>query len=195
MPLLHIINAKIKKSTFENEITAALEKATAMSNIPVVNSIASGLSDDSIGIGVWLDNTDDLETFAASEEHLVFIMQGLAPIIESLWSAAIDCNDSIPSKDIDLIFWLYAFLDHEGIFEWEIQKMLNDIAHLPGRSWEVITIEERDHFRAGGIVLINKNEYEIFSKKLEEAKSNWGNLVNSLTEEFYTQDTLVSISD
>ena len=89
MPLLHIINAKIKKSTFENEITAALEKATAMSNIPVVNSIASGFSDDSIGIGVWVDNTNDLETFAASEEHLVFIMQGLAPIIETLYLSKI----------------------------------------------------------------------------------------------------------
>ena len=165
-----------------------------MNNISVVNAIASGTSNRSIGIGVWLDNTDDLETFAASEEHLVFIMQGLAPIIESLWSAAIDCNDSLPNKENDFIFWLYAFLDHEGVFEWEIQKMLNDIAHLPGRSWEGVTIEERDRFRAGGIVLINKDEYEIFSKKLKNAKSDWGNLVNSLTEEFYQKGTLVSAS-
>lgn len=194
MPLLHIINAKLKNSSSENEVLAALEKATAMNNISVVNAIASGTSNRSIGIGVWLDNTDDLETFAASEEHLVFIMQGLAPIIESLWSAAIDCNDSLPNKENDFIFWLYAFLDHEGVFEWEIQKMLNDIAHLPGRSWEGVTIEERDRFRAGGIVLINKDEYEIFSKKLKNAKSDWGNLVNSLTEEFYQKGTLVSAS-
>ena len=194
MPLLHIINAKLKNSSSENEVLAALEKATAMNNISVVNAIASGTSNRSIGIGVWLDNTDDLETFAASEEHLVFIMQGLAPIIESLWSAAIDCNDSLPNKENDFIFWLYAFLDHEGVFEWEIQKMLNDIAHLPGRSWEGVTIEEGDRFRAGGIVLINKDEYEIFSKKLKNAKSDWGNLVNSLTEEFYQKGTLVSAS-
>jgi len=192
LPLLHIINAKLKSSSSENEVLAALEKATAMNNIPVVNAIASGISNRSIGIGVWLDNTDDLETFAASEEHLIFIMQGLAPIIESLWSAAIDCNDSLPNKENDFIFWLYAFLDHEGVFEWEIQKMLNDISHLPGRSWEGVTVEERDRFRAGGIVLINKDEYEVFSKKLKNAKSDWGNLVNSLTEEFYQKDTLVS---
>ena len=94
-----------------------------------------------------------------------------------------------------IFFTNYTFSQEENKDSVEIQKMLNDIAHLPGRSWEGITIEERDHFRAGGIVLINKNEYEIFSKKLEEAKSYWGDLVNSLTEEFYTQDTLVSISD
>ena len=193
MPLLHIINAKIKKSTFENEIFAALEKATAMSNISVVNAITSGLSDGSIGVGIWLDNTDDLETFAASEEHLVFIMQGLAPIIESLWSAAIDCNDSLPNRDKDFVFWLYAFPDHEGVFEWEIQKILNDIANLPGQSWTGTTIEERDHFRAGGIVLINKNEYENFAKKLKNSKSDWGALANSLTEEFYKNNTIISI--
>ena len=163
MPLLHIINAKLKNTSSENEIFAALEKATAMSNISVVNAITSGLSDGSIGVGIWLENTDDLETFAASEEHLVFIMQGLAPIIESLWSAAIDCKDSLPNRDKDFVFWLYAFPDHEGVFEWEIQKILNDIANLPGQSWTGTTIEERDHFRAGGIVLINKNEYENFA--------------------------------
>ncbi len=193
MPLLHIINAKLKKSITENAKFAALEKATNMSNISVVNATVSGFSEQSIGVGVWLNNTDDLETFAASEEHLVFIMQGLAPIIDSLWSAAIDCSDLLPRENNDFLFWLYAFPDHEGVFEWEIQKMLNDISLLPGESWDGITIEERDRFRAGGIVIINKSEYEIFSKKLEDCKSAWKDRVESLTEEFYQNNTYMTV--
>ena len=183
MPLLHIVTAELRDDAPPEAVQQALAYAHGLAAAPGVRAIRCGRSEAQLLAAVWLDDAEALEPFAASTEHMNFIMRGLATVIRGMWSASVATQGSPPPDTAPTAFaalWLFAVPEFEGVFEWEVRRLLDDIEALPGSAWAGPTIEERERYRAGGAVLLTEAEFGPFQEALSAARSGWGNLADRL---------------
>ena len=161
MSVVHIITATLQSASDQHEINRAWDAATTLSESREVIACHVGRSTNHLVTAVWLSNQDSLETFAASEPHMKFVMGSLALIIEGMWSVSISVEREPPHSTPEAI-WAFAIPEIDGVFEWQIERQIDAVNNLPGESWAGRTIEEREQYRAGGVILLNGGEVDTF---------------------------------
>jgi hypothetical protein len=179
--LLHLVAAELRDDVLAEDVQRALAYAHALAAGEGVRAVCYGRSETHLLAAVWLDDVKALEPFAASEEHMTFIMRGLATVIRSMWSASVATEGPPPTESFAAL-WLFAVPEFEGVFEWEVRKFLEDIEMLPGTCWAGPTVEERERYRAGGAVLLTATEINSFQDSLATATTGWGSLANRLQQ-------------
>jgi len=86
-----------------------------------------------------------------------FVMQGLAPVISGMWSTAIE-SGTAPATDAGSLLWAFALPDQEGIYEWQVREFLDEVATIARGTLVGRTIEERERYRAGGLVALDGDD-------------------------------------
>jgi hypothetical protein len=179
MPIVHVICATLKPDAAEDAVAHAMDLGRALPAALGVQHSILGRSADRLVAVTWLEGREALEPFAASPVHMAFIMRGLAPCIAGMWSAAVE-SEAAPPASVDAM-WVFALRSVETLFEWQVRDLLASVAALPGMAAVGATVEERERYRAGGVVCL-ADDADAFDAALASARGTWGALAESLVE-------------
>lgn len=168
MPVVHTLAARLRPEADRALLEGATSAAQELRSAPGVVATRVGCSDSHLVAAAWLPDPGALEPFAASPPHMNFVMRGLAPLIEGMWSISVDTDRDAPAAGAASICAL-ALPEAPGIFEWQVRRQLEAIDALPGIAWLGPTVEERERYRAGGVVLLDSAAAESFADQLDAA--------------------------
>ena len=180
MPIVHVICATLKPDASEEAVAHAIDLGRQLLNADGVRHAILARSADQLVAVTWLEGRDALEPFAASPVHMSFIMRGLAPCIAGMWSAAVESEVAPPESTATL--WVFALRSVDTLFEWQVRDLLASIATLPGAAAVGVTVEERERYRAGGVVCLDGDSASTFDAALASTRDTWGALAESLVE-------------
>ena len=178
--LVHIVVAAFRADAAADAVAHATERARALRTAPDVIEVIIGRSEERLVVATWLPGREALDAFAASGEHMSFVMQGLAPAIRGMWSAAVE-TEGAPPASRPARLWAFALPEREGVYEWQVRDLLDDIATLPGAAAGGPTVEERERFRAGGVVTLAADDAS-FEARLEVLRAHWLEVVGPIEE-------------
>jgi hypothetical protein len=178
--LIHIVAATFREDAPRDGVAAAISRASALRSAPGVLEVVIGCSDEQLVVVTWLAGREELEEFAASREHMSFVMQGLAPVIRGMWSAAVETDTSPPSTAPSAL-WAFAVPEREGVYEWQVRELLDEVDALPGTAATGQTVEERERFRAGGVVAPPVADGD-FQAQLAAMRRRWLEVVGAIEE-------------
>ena len=176
--LLHIVAAGLRSAVDGGAIMRAVDLAHGLHDAEGAQSVHVGRSDTHLVVATWLEGRAQLEPFAASAPHMAFVMRGLAAVTDGMWSAAVE-TDAAPPPAADAL-WAFALRGSDGVYEWQVQDLLAGIERLPGIAACGPTFEERDRYRAAGVVSLAAAETAAFENALAEARETWAELAASL---------------
>lgn len=178
--MVHIVAARFPEGASQDGVDLATSHARELRDAPGVLEVVIGRSDDRIVVATWLAGREALEGFAASRPHMSFIMQGLAPVIRGMWSAAVE-TDAPPPSTRPIALWAFALPEREGVYEWQVRQFLDEVATLPGTAATGQTAEERERFRAGGVVALTAEDAD-FDARLDSIRPEWLAVVGTIEE-------------
>ncbi len=161
MSVVHVIAAALRPNGDPEAVGHASRAALALAGAPGVSASHAGRSPTHLVAAVWLIDAVALEPFAASPAHMNFVMRGLAPVISGMWSVSATVERAAP-RSVPAGLWAFALPGADGVFEWQVQRQLELIRESPGEAWVGPTVEERERYRAGGVVLLGAEEFERF---------------------------------
>lgn len=162
--LLHIVTATLRADAPAAALADAEARARALASAPGVERVLLGRTAERLVVASWLSSREHLEAFAASPEHMAFVMRGLAPVIAGMWSAAVEA-DSTPSSPAEHM-WAFAIPERPGVYEWQVREFLEALRAGSGRASAGDTVEERERFRAAGVVTLAESEAREFESQL-----------------------------
>lgn len=184
--LLHLVVAALRPDASDADRDRATSLARDLAAIDGVQACVVGRSDTALTAAVWIDRRDRIEGFAAAPEHMRFVIEGVAQATNGMWSAsiALDAGDAPAAGSVSAL-WAFALPAEPPAFEWEAQELLSAIGTLAGGDGAVgvfagPTVEEREQFRAGGVVLATGGDAEALSGRIEAAQGVWGPLADRL---------------
>ena len=169
---LHIVAGQLRPEASAGPIQQAEDAGRDLSRAPGVEAVVVGRTEDRLVVATWLEGRDALEAFAASREHMSFVKQGLAPVISGMWSAAIEADSKLPPADTATL-WVWALPARDGVYEWQVQDLLAAVGALPGVATAGPTVEERERFRAGGVVCVPADALTAFEERVALARREW----------------------
>lgn len=181
--LVHIVTATFREEAPQDGVALATSHARDLRGAPGVIEVLIGRSEERLVVATWLAGREALEEFAASRAHMSFIMQGLAPVIRGMWSAAVETDTPPPSTAPDAL-WAFALPEREGVYEWQVRQLLDEIEALSGAAATGPTVEERERFRAGGVVTLEAAGANDFEARLEAVRAGWADVVGTVEEAF-----------
>ncbi len=184
--VVHVICATLRPDAPPEAVDEAFERARTLSDAPGVLRTVAGRGEDALVTATWVADRDALEAFAASPEHMGFVMRGLAPCISGMWSAAVEADGAPPAEAAAL--WVFAVRDADSVFEWQIRDLLASLGSLPGQLAAGPTFEERDRYRAGGVVAVPADAVAAFPAALDAARTHWGDLGEHVVGAFATAE-------
>jgi hypothetical protein len=177
-----VVCATVRPDASPDAVAHALDLARAMDAAPGARRVLCGADGGTVVAATWLDGREALEPFAASPPHMAFVMRGLAPCIRGMWSAGVETDAPPPPSPAAL--WAFAVRDSETLYEWQVRDLVQAIEALPGRAAAGPTFEERDRYRAGGVVALAADEVGPFQATLVTARAAWGEVAGLLVEGF-----------
>jgi hypothetical protein len=181
--VVHVIAATLRADADESLVDTALERARALNTAPGARRVVLARSEQALLAAIWLDDRAALEPFAASPEHMAFVMRGLAPCIAGMWSAAVEAAAPPPSKDEPFeALWVFAVRTSDTAFEWQVRDVLHSLDPLPATVAAGPTFEERDRYRAGGVACIPAGGSEAFRAGLDAARGAWCDMAADIVE-------------
>lgn len=180
--VLHVVVASLRTDAPAEAVTRAVDAARALAGAPGVQAVVVGRSDAQIVVATWLGGRESLEAFAASLPHMAFVMRGLAPVISGMWSAAVEAETPPPAAGEPAALWAFALPETAGVYEWQVRDLLTRIEALPGTASVGPTVEERERYRAGGVLCVSAAERTQFAVRLDAARAAWCELVGPLEE-------------
>ena len=186
--LLHLVVAALRPDASDADRDRATSLAADLAAIDGVQACVVGRSDTALTAAVWIDRRDRIEGFAAAPEHMRFVIEGVAQATNGMWSAsiALDADDAPPASGGVRALWAFALPAEPPAFEWEAQELLSAIAGLADGDGDALavfagpTVEEREQFRAGGVVLVTDGDAEALAERIEDARAAWGPLADRL---------------
>ena len=181
--LLHLVVAGLRDELDEAERAELATLARALASAEGAQATLAACSERELITATWLGSLDDLEAFASSAPHLRFVLEGVARHSTGMWSAAASVDDGPPTTVEDLAaLWAFGLPAEPPAFEWQVRDLLTAIGGLPGQAAAGPTTEERERFRAAGVVLVPAEQSARFDQALGAARSSWGELGESLRE-------------
>ena len=180
--VVHVICASLRPDADETAVAHALELAHGLREADRAEHVVVGRSAGALTAVSWLRDRDSLEPFAASPAHMSFIMRGLAPCIAGMWSAAVE-SDATPDPAPKAL-WVFALRDAGTLYEWQVRDLLRSVEALPGTAAVGPTIEERERYRAGGVVNLHQDEIDAFREALPRSLTGIAEIAALLVHEF-----------
>lgn len=177
--ILHLVAARLKADADRERRDHAIALAHALRDAPGVQRVIVAASEQRLIAATWLPDRAALEPFAASPPHMHFIMRGLAPVIAGMWSASVE-TDGDPAETPSAL-WVFA-LGASEVFEWQVRDLLRGVEDLPGSAATGPTVEERERYRAGGIVCLDFAEVGPFEAALASARLEWAGIADAIEE-------------
>lgn len=183
--VVHVISAALRPDAGADVVDAALGHARALEGAPGARRVLLARSAPAVGdatstgailVATWLDDRAALEPFAASPEHMAFVMRGLAPCIAGMWSAAIETDTPPPTAEEVRDFaslWVFGIRASDHVFEWQVRDVVRSLDALPALVAAGPTFEERDRYRAGGVACIAAGRVDAFRDALRAARDSW----------------------
>lgn len=168
MPVVHALAARLRPEAEPALVEGATQAAEELQTAPAVLATRIGCSSSHLVVAAWLPDPGALEPFAASPPHMNFVMRGLAPLIEGMWSISV-ATDREPPTTAAASICAFALPEADGIFEWQIRRQLEAIDALSGTAWLGPTVEERERYRAGGVILLQDAAEPDFPDALQAA--------------------------
>lgn len=181
--LVHIVAATFREEAPHDGVDRATARARDLRGAPGVLTVLIGRSEERLVVATWLAGREALEEFAASSAHMSFIMHGLAPVIRGMWSAAVETDTPPPSIAPDAL-WAFALPEREGVYEWQVRELLDEVEALPGVAATGATVEERERYRAGGVVMLAAAGASDFEARLDTIRSGWSDVGGAVEEAF-----------
>lgn len=178
---LHVVAARLRPDAPRDGVEHAIEAARALTAAPGVATVLVARSDEELVVATWLESRAALDAFAESRPHMTFVMHGLAPVIRGMWSAAVEATCDAPPPDTRTL-WAFALPTTEGVFEWQVRDLLAAIEAMPGAAVTGPTVEERERYRAGGIVCLTPDSAAAFAEALRHARAGWAEVVGAVEE-------------
>jgi hypothetical protein len=187
VPILSITVSELDKTKFistnnkTNEIDLVIEKNKKINNVQEIKANLIGKNNKDLASAVWLKDISSLEQYASAPEHLTFLLPNMSKIIKNIWTTRV-LVENYPSsikKDYALFFAIKNLI---GNFEWEIIEYLDALSSLPGEIYSGRSFEERDQFRAAGVILYNADDKKKFNSKYIEINTNFKKIY-SITNE------------
>ncbi len=174
--VLHVVCASVRADASREQRANAVDLARGLAAAPGARGVVVAESTAHLLVATWLDGAG-LEAFAASAQHMAFIMRGVATVTSGMWSAAVE-TDTPPSitggaPEALFVFGLRAVADGAQLYEWQVQALLEEVRGLPGDVAAGPTFEERDRFRAAGAVVIPFGGTPAFDAALAGAGPHW----------------------
>lgn len=179
--LLHVVAATLRAGAAPEAIEAALEIAHGLLAAPGATAVLAGRSPEHLVAATWLESRDALEPFAASTPHMEFLLRGVAPVTREMWSASVETAATEPDEGTGLL-WAFALPATRTVYDWQVRALLSDIDSLPGAASAGPTVEERDRFRAAGVVMLRAADEQALHRRLGEARSGWADGAGALEE-------------
>jgi len=177
--LLHLVVATLREPAEPAAFEGTLAEARALASAPGVRGQIVGWSGQQLVIGTVLESAADLDRFVASPEHMRFVMQGLAPAIRGMWSTAIE-SDAAPDIEGGSLLWAFGLPEQEGVYEWQVREFLDAVAAIGRAAIVGVTIEERERYRAGGLVALDHDDR--IDGVLAAARRSWLELGGAMDE-------------
>lgn len=184
--LLHLVVAALRPDAPDADRDHAASLAGDLAGIEGVQACVVGRNETALTAAVWIDRRDRIESFAAAPEHMRFVIEGVANATSGMWSAsiALGANSMPPAGGVQAL-WAFALPAEPPAFEWQAQELLSAIAALADGTDTLAvfagpTVEEREQFRAGGVVLASDGDAEGLSRTIEAARAAWGPLAERL---------------
>lgn len=188
MHVVHIIAASLRPDLDASLVEATLGRARRLRTAPGARAVLVAHTDLAVIVATWLDGRAALEPFAASPPHMEFVMRGLAPSISSMWSAGVETTAPPPEADRVRALWAFAIRTADTAFEWQVRDVLASLAAVEGDPRAHLasgpTFEERDRYRAGGVVWIEEDGTEPFRDALAAVREQWGEMRPHVVESF-----------
>lgn len=185
--LLHLVVAALRPDATDDDRDHATSLAQSLGAIEGVQACVVGRSDTALTAAVWIDRRDRIEGFAAAPEHMRFVIEGVANATSGMWSASIALDaDAPPPAAEPRALWAFALPAEPPAFEWEAQELLSAIGSLEDGAdgafavYAGPTVEEREQFRAGGVVLTSDGDADALSGSVAAAQAGWGALAGRL---------------
>ncbi len=179
--LLHVVVAGIRPDAPAEVRDEALRLASGLGSAEGARVAVIGRDDEHLVTATWLESRASLEPFAASQEHMTFIMRGVAPLTSGVWSAAVEISSAPPEGGEAL--WAFGLRTADDVYEWQVRELLADIEALPGVAACGPTFEERDRLRAAGAVCVGGaagGSPEDLSTDLGNLSDRWSEIAASL---------------
>ena len=181
--LLHLVVASLREDLGEAERDELAALARALGSAEGVQATLAACTERELITATWLRSADDLEAFASSAPHLRFVLEGVARHATGMWSAAASmAAGPPPDRGGAGALWAFGLPAEPPAFEWQVRNLLTAIEALPGDAAAGPTTEERERFRAAGVVLVPDEQRAAFDQALREARSAWGELGESLRD-------------
>ena len=181
--LLHLVVASLRTDLGDAARDELATLARELVSAEGVQATFAACSQHELITATWLGSADDLEAFASAPAHLRFVLEGVARYSTGMWSAATSVAAGPPPDraGVDAL-WAFGLPADPPAFEWQVRDLLTAIKTLPGQSAAGPTTEERERFRAAGIVLVPLEQRAEFDRALSEARSSWGEIGESLRD-------------
>ena len=178
---LHVVAARLRGDADVDAVMHALDAARALGDAPGVETVLVARSDAQLIVATWLEGRQALDAFAESRAHMMFVMQGLAPVIQGMWSAAIEATCPAPPVETTTL-WAFALPTTEGVFEWQVRDLLAAVEAMPGEAVTGPTVEERERYRAGGLVCLTAASAAAFAAALPANRDAWAAVTGRVQE-------------
>ena len=181
--LLHLVVATLRAALAEAARDDLAALARELRSAEGVQATLAACSEHELITATWLRSADDLEAFASSAPHLRFVLDGVARHTTGMWSAAASVAAAPPPDPAGVnALWAFGLPADRPAFEWQVRDLLTAIEALPGQSSAGPTTEERERFRAAGVVLVPLERRAEFDQALGQARSSWDELGESLRD-------------
>ena len=175
--LLHLVVARLRDDLDEPAAAELTALAAALRDAEGAQATLVARSSRELIAATWLRSPDALEAFASAPEHLRFVLEGLGRGSTGMWSASVGLSGPAAGVDGEVCgLWAFGLPAEPPAFEWQVQELLAAIAALPGAAAAGPTAEEREHFRAAGVVCVPRTACSGFEQALAAARAGWGDL-------------------
>ncbi len=154
-PVLHLVCAGLRADADAERRAATRDLALGLAAAPATRAVLVAESATHLLVTTWLDGRAALESFAASPQHMAFILRGVAAVTSGMWSAAVE-TEAAPTLEAEAlwVFGLRAAAEGAQLYEWQVRALLAEFERLPGVAAAGLTFEERDRFRAAGAIAV-----------------------------------------
>lgn len=184
--LLHLVVGAPRPDAGEADRERALRLARGLAAAEGAMACVAGRGEEAIAAAVWLGDRERLEAFASAPEHMRFVIEGMGRASGGMWSASIALAPDAPPPPAAAprALWAFALPADPPAFEWEARELLGRVETLAAAegldAWAGPTVEERERFRAGGLVLAARGDAAALARRAEAARASWGPLAARL---------------
>lgn len=183
---LHVVVATLREDLSVADRDGLAQLGGALETAPGVERSLLAADRQYMVVATWLPPGEPLEAFAASAQHMSFVVRGLSHAASSVWSIAVG-TEHPPPPAAPSALWAFA-LPGEGAYDWQVRDVLTAISGLPGHVCAGPTIEERDRFRLGGVIALASVTPTEFLAAVDGVSGAWADLAGEL------QSVLVAVA-